>query len=134
MQDASEVIMIVDDDPLIRAMCKSAFEDKGYFVLEADNGERAVTLLSSHQVDFVFLDVLMPDKDGLEALLEIKRTQPAAYVFAMSGGGRRGHYGYLEIAKRFGADEIVKKPFSPSAIVDLVGAHLAQLAAKSVAG
>ena len=120
MHGASEVIMIVDDDPIIRTMCRSAFEEKGYSVLEAENGERAIGLLRSQNVDVVFLDILMPDKDGLETLIDIKRTQPSACVYAMSGGGRRGNYTYLDIARRFGADNVVRKPFVPNSLVDLV--------------
>jgi len=126
MPDTSEVIMIVDDDPIIRAICRSSFEESGYTVLEAENGERAVTLLKTHNADVVFLDILMPDKDGLETLLEIRRSRPQARVYAMSGGGRRGSYNYLEIAKRFGATDVVKKPFTPGSLVDLVRANANQ--------
>src|SRR5262245_24313185 len=131
MAAASEVIMIVDDDPIIRSMCRASFEANGYSVLEAENGVQAVTLLQSHEVAVVFLDVLMPDKDGLEALIEIKRVQPKARVYAISGGGRRGHYGYLEIARRFGADDVVKKPFSPQTLIDLIRVKPNKAMAKS---
>ena len=131
MPSISGVVMIVDDDPMIRALCRSKFEENGYAVLEAENGDRAVKLLKAEKVDVVFLDILMPDKDGLETLLELKKLQPEARVYAMSGGGRRGSSTYLEIAERFGASGVIKKPFTPGMLVDLVRADGNRVAMKS---
>ena len=125
MQGDLETILIIDDDPTLRAMCKSALEQKGYRVLEAQNGSAADKVFKSQKIDIVFLDILMPDKDGLETLLDIRRNNPSIYVYAMSGGGRKGNFGYLDIARRFGADEVVKKPFLPSTLIELIQSRTA---------
>jgi DNA-binding response OmpR family regulator len=118
----AKTILVVDDDKLVLAMYKFAFEDHGYRVLLADDGNAAVRTLESQQVDVVFLDILMPEKEGLETLLEIKQRFPEVAVFVMSGGGTRGKHDFLTVAKKFGATGIVKKPATPKDLIALIDA------------
>jgi DNA-binding response OmpR family regulator len=118
----AKTILVVDDDKLVLAMYKFAFEDHGYRVLLADDGNAALRTLESQQVDVVFLDILMPEKEGLETLLEIKQRFPEVAVFVMSGGGTRGKHDFLTVAKKFGATGIVKKPATPKDLIALIDA------------
>ena len=118
----AKTVLIVDDDKLVLAMYKFAFEDHGYRVLLADDGNAALRTLESQQVDVVFLDILMPEKEGLETLLEIKQRFPDVAVFVMSGGGTRGRHDFLTVAKKFGATGIVKKPATPKELIALIEA------------
>ncbi len=118
----AKTILVVDDDKLVLAMYKFAFEDHGYRVLVADDGNAALRTLEGQQVDVVFLDILMPEKEGLETLLEIKQRFPDVAVFVMSGGGMRGKHDFLTVAKKFGATGIVKKPATPKELIALIDA------------
>jgi DNA-binding response OmpR family regulator len=118
----AKTVLVVDDDKLVLAMYKFAFEDHGYRVLLADDGNAALRILESQRADVVFLDILMPEKEGLETLLEIKQRFPEVAVFAMSGGGTRGKHDFLTVAKKFGATGIVKKPATPKDLIALIDA------------
>lgn len=112
--------MIVDDDHVIAQTCKSYLEDKGYEVLVAPDGGKAVEKLSSHKVDTVLLDILMPEKDGIETLLEIRKHHPTLQILAMSGGGRIGTEYLLKAAAKLGADAVLRKPFTLDKLSELL--------------
>ena len=121
----TKTVLIADDDRQILALCKLAFERRGYRVLLADNGFGVLQRLGSEHVDAVLLDVLMPEKDGLETLVEIRQQDGNLPVFAMSGGGRWGKHDFLSAAKRFGATAVFEKPISPEEIINQIEAFLA---------
>jgi DNA-binding response OmpR family regulator len=103
-------------------MYKFALEDQGYRVLVAEDGNVALKVLDAHPIDVVFLDIIMPEKEGLETLLEIKQRFPQVAVFVMSGGGARGKHDFLTVAKKFGATGVVKKPATPNVLLALIDA------------
>jgi DNA-binding response OmpR family regulator len=121
--NATRTILVVDDEPLILEMCKEALQDAGYAVLTAPSASAALALMRAQRVDAVLLDIIMPDKDGLETLLEIKRADPTLAVYVMSGGGRAKRNDFLQAAVKFGADGALKKPFSPSEMLMLLEAR-----------
>jgi CheY-like chemotaxis protein len=105
-------ILIIDDEEEIRRMFGEALENAGYDVLLASNGEEGLRLFRRHQIDLVLLDIWMPEKDGLETLVEIRRSQRSAKLIAISGGGRLGLMSPLDWASRLGAKAILRKPFT----------------------
>jgi CheY-like chemotaxis protein len=107
-----ETILIVDDDRLTQATFKLLLEIEGYNVLLAEDGEEALALLEAHEIDVVLLDVLMPNKDGIETLIEMKRRRPRLPVFVVSGGGLRKRHDLLALARSFGADAVLTKPLN----------------------
>jgi DNA-binding response OmpR family regulator len=114
-------LLVVDDDSLIRATYKHCFEQAGFSVGLASNGNQAISYLCNHEVGTVFLDVFMPDKEGLETLLEIKKRFSGVRVIVMTGGSVEGSpHDFLAIATKFGADGVIRKPFSPEAIVKML--------------
>jgi CheY-like chemotaxis protein len=120
MSTNTATIVIADDDPLVRSAYKAALERRGHEVLLAEDGVRALALVESQNVGIVLLDILMPRKEGLETLIELKRRFPEVAVFAMSSGANRGNADFLSIATKFGADGVLKKPFQPQALFDLI--------------
>src|SRR5688572_10822938 len=106
----AETVLVVDDDRLVQATFRALLEPEGYDVVLASDGVEALQMLGSHPVDAVLLDVLMPNKDGLETLLEMKRRRPKLPVYVISGGGARGRHDFLSLAQRFGADATLTKP------------------------
>lgn len=102
---------MVDDEPMIRSWIRSTLSTAGHVVAEAENGSIAATLLGMQAYDLVITDIIMPEKEGIETLQEIRRRYPDTAVIAMSGGGNASGLGFLDIALKLGADRILEKPF-----------------------
>lgn len=113
-------ILVVDDEELIRYTMREILEEFGHEVVDAKNGNECLTLQKESPFDLVITDIIMPEKEGLETITELKRTYPELKVIAFSGGGRTRHLDYLEKAKELGADEIIAKPFTESKIREVV--------------
>ncbi len=113
-------IVIADDDALVREAYKAALEQRGHSVLLAEDGAAAIALVEATAVDLVLLDILMPNKEGLETLIELKRRFPQVRAFAMSGGISHTPTDFLTVASKFGADAILRKPFAPQKLFDLI--------------
>ena len=113
----TKTVLVVDDDKLIRASYHLLLKRKGYTVLLADDGDAAISMLHAAPVDVVVLDVLMPKKEGIETLMEIKRAFPSVKVIVMTGGGARDKYDFLTVAKKFGADGVIRKPMTPATLL-----------------
>lgn len=113
-------LVIADDDRLIRNAYRMAAERRGYVVLEAEDGDAAVRLVRARPVDCLLLDILMPKKEGLETLVELKREFPKLRIIAMSASGSRSNTDLLQVALKLGADSSLRKPFPPSALFALV--------------
>jgi len=111
-------ILLVDDDEQLRPMLKMVLERAGHVVNEAGNGKEALVSYGRQQTELVVTDLVMPDKEGLETIMELRRTYPDLKIIAMSGGGRTGAANYLELAVKFGANHILNKPFSNQELLD----------------
>jgi len=105
-------VLLVDDDEPLRKMLKFSLQKMGHVVDEARNGDEALRLCESEPPDLVLTDIIMPDKEGLGTILEIRQTYPHLKIIAMSGGGRTSSVDYLKIARRLGATHTLEKPFS----------------------
>jgi len=118
-------ILIIDDDHHILLMIKKMLERAGYEVDLASNGNEGLELFKRIQADLVITDIIMPEKEGLETIREMKRLSPNLKIIAMSGGGKISADNYLETAKIFGASRVLEKPFSQKtmvmAVIDLLG-------------
>jgi DNA-binding NtrC family response regulator len=118
-------ILIIDDDHHILLMIKKMLERAGFEVDLASNGNEGLELIKKVSVDLVITDIIMPEKEGLETIREMKRLCPDMKIIAMSGGGKVSADNYLNTAKIFGASKILAKPFSQkqmvSAVQDLMG-------------
>lgn len=103
-------ILIIDDEELIRVLLRSTLEAAGYEVTEAANGRQGLELYRHRQVDLVITDILMPELNGLDMLLELTREFLHAKVIAISGAG--GEKNVLDVAKLLGARQTFQKPLS----------------------
>ncbi len=113
-------ILVIDDEPHILLMLKKMLEKAGYEVDLASNGNEGLKLFSEVPADLVITDIIMPEKEGLETIREMKRMQSGLKIIAMSGGGKISAENYLGTAKIFGASRILEKPFSQRQIVSAV--------------
>ena len=103
-------ILIIEDEESIRLLLRSALEAAGYEVTEATNGRQGLELYRHRPTDLVITDILMPDQDGLETILELRRLAPEAKIIAISGGGQSGLLDLLPIAEKLGAQWTLRKP------------------------
>ena len=113
-------ILIVDDDPQIRKMLPRIFEGQGHDVEVAENGARGLEVMSSKSIDLVVSDVLMPVKDGLEMIRDVKRSYPDMKIIAMSGGGSLHKNEYLKFASVMGAQKTLSKPIVNTELIQMV--------------
>jgi len=117
-------ILLIDDEDLVRYSLKSVLENAGHQVVEAENGVDGLSKVPGQSFDLVITDIIMPEKEGVETIIEMKTKFPALPVIAISGGGPDGYTGYLETAKALGADRILEKPVTPEALFDAVAGCL----------
>jgi DNA-binding response OmpR family regulator len=118
-------ILLVDDEEQLRSMLRLVLEEAGHAVQEASDGQKAVESFKNQQPDVVVTDLVMPNKEGIETIMELRRLRRDVKVIAMSGGGRNNANDYLTLAKRFGACITLTKPFGNQEILDAVTAALA---------
>lgn len=113
-------ILLVEDDESVRHATRMVLEGAGHKVFEASNGLRVEAIVAEHQPDLVLTDMLMPDRDGVETILALRRRHPTLPIIAMSGGGKRGMLD-LGMAKRLGASATLDKPFDGEQLNKLIG-------------
>ena len=103
-------ILVLDDEPSILLMIKKMLERAGHEVDIALNGRDGMELFEKNKPDLLITDIIMPEKEGLETIFELRKKYPELKIIAISGGGRIGPDGYLPSAKLFGADAVFQKP------------------------
>jgi DNA-binding response OmpR family regulator len=104
-------ILVIDDDYQIRTMLRQYLESEGYKVKEATDGISGLAILREFPIDLAIVDLIMPNKEGLETIPEIQRDFKGLKVIAISGGGRIGPSSYLPMAQSLGANRTFAKPF-----------------------
>jgi CheY-like chemotaxis protein len=110
MNKSAGRILVIDDDPQIRKLFLIKLSSEGYDTLEALNGEEGIKCYRRELPDLVITDLVMPEKDGIEVITELKKDYPDVKIIAISGGGRTDPKAYLHIAKHFGAQLTFSKP------------------------
>ncbi len=113
-------ILLIDDDPNVLDALSITLEEDGYSVAIAQDANLGLRLVEEHAFDLVITDIIMPGKEGLETILELKRNQPELNVVAMSGGGRLSSTPYLNMASALGVKSTLAKPFSASELLATV--------------
>ncbi len=113
-------ILIVDDDEPIRKTLRRMLEPAGYDVVEAADGREGVELYKEDSVDLVLMDLIMPEKEGIQAAAELRHYDPEVKIIAISGGGRIGNIQVLRIAQKFGIEHALPKPIRLGKLLALV--------------
>jgi YesN/AraC family two-component response regulator len=117
-------ILVIDDEDLVRHTLREMLESAGHRVSEAENGNEGLRRFTEAPADLVITDIIMPEKEGVETIQILLRQHPGLKVIAISGGGRTGNFDYLALAKKLGANRILKKPFRKSELLEAVDACL----------
>ena len=126
-------ILVVDDDDKVRELICEALELHGHQVVAAGNGLCALESFGSGIFDVVITDIVMPEKEGLETIIELRGISPDVAILAISGGGSFAPGGYLKSALMLGADRALEKPFSLELLLETVDELLARPTPVSVA-
>lgn len=119
-------ILVIDDEEMIRDIVMSVLAHAGYEVFCAGNGNEGLEILKTQDVDLVVTDILMPEKEGIETIVEIRKSRPKIRIVAVSGGGRANNLHPLQIAGKIGADKTLPKPFEPDELLAMVQGLIGQ--------
>ena len=117
-------ILVVDDDTQVLDVMSEMLRLEGYTVAVAENGQQAVEQIRDVQFDLVITDLIMPEKEGLETIADIRKHRIDMPIIAISGGGRIGPTDYLETARFIGANATLAKPFGRQELISTVSSLL----------
>jgi CheY-like chemotaxis protein len=114
-------ILVIDDDEQVRTLVGRFISGSGYSVELADNGMTGIAAMRRTPADLVITDIIMPEKEGVETIMELRRDFPQVKIIAMSGGSPQIQPDLpLRIARTLGADRILHKPFTRDALLTMV--------------
>ena len=119
-------ILIIDDEPLVRAVLRSILERQGHTVTEAPDGRAGLALWSRTPSDLVLTDMFMPEFDGIEVIRQLTRRWPQAKIIAMIGGSRVGDFtsSVAPAALQLGAQHMLLKPFTKRTLLTAISTVL----------
>jgi CheY-like chemotaxis protein len=118
-------VLVVDDEDQVRQLIRETLEQAGYEVREARDGKEGLERYRAKPTDLVIMDILMPDQDGLESIMTLRREFPACRVIAITGGSDMiGILNFLDVAKMLGARRTLQKPFEMKILLEAVAAEL----------
>jgi DNA-binding response OmpR family regulator len=119
-----QTILVVDDEPMVRQMLRHMLQLAGYLVEEASDGIEGLGCCARRRYDLVIVDLMMPNKDGLEMIAELRHVDPSATIMALSGW-TDPKVDLLAAAAKLGADGISSKPFDAPVFLSQVQTLLA---------
>ena len=118
-------ILLVDDDDVVRETFGWILRNAGHIVTTAANGNEAMCLVQDNAFVLVIIDLVMPEKEGVETIMELRRTNPTLKIIAISGGGLlSAPENYLGLARELGATQVLAKPFSGEELLAAVDSVL----------
>ena len=115
-----EKILIMDDCGDFRALLRETLVEAGYEVLEAADGNEGLQLYHRNPVSIVIIDMLMPIKDGIETIMELRKESFPVKIIAVSGGGHIPPADYLNMARVSGIDYTFTKPIDPNSLLSTI--------------
>ena len=116
----TDKILVIDDEYMMRYLLTLSLEQNGYEVISAADGQEGIDILEGgERVSIVITDIVMPRKEGIETIIEIRRKFPDVKIMAISGAGERKDE-FLALAKKLGANAVMPKPIDFERLTDLV--------------
>ncbi len=112
--------LIVDDEPAVRNLVAALLTRAGFHADVVQTGDEAIKRFEERVYDVAIIDLIMPGKEGIETMIEIRRRWPGSKVIMMSGGGRIGPREILDLAAALGAHATVSKPFTSADLLGMV--------------
>lgn len=113
-------ILLIEDEPLVRTVLKAILEKAGYEVKEASNGDEGIHLFHTFSPQLIITDIVMPVKNGIEVIMEIRGTDTSVKFIAISGGGYVAADKYLTLAKALDVTICMQKPLDRHELIAAV--------------
>jgi two-component system, chemotaxis family, chemotaxis protein CheY len=110
-------VLVIDDEPVVRESLELLLETYGFQVALARDGAQGLAAFRRIEPDLVLTDIVMPNQDGIETILTMRRERPQTKIIAMSGRGSVGNTEYIDIAARLGADVAIPKPLEAAKLI-----------------
>jgi len=117
---AAQSILIIEDDIQFRNFIEEVLDDEGYTIFTADDGQQGIDLVEEQEPDLILTDLLMPEKDGVRVISEVKCKFPQIPIIAMSGGQSVFSPVFLEAAATLGAMKTLNKPFKDEELLEAI--------------
>ena len=117
-------ILLIEDDDELRKVIAQSLEHAGHEVSQAADGRQGLDIFHVANFDLVLTDLVMPGKEGVETIIELRRENPDLKIIAMSGGMPRSSF-YLNLAGHLGAQRTLAKPFTPTELLGVINEVLA---------
>ena len=111
-------ILIIDDEDIIREMLRDILEPEGHTIIEAENGHQGLEKYDPTTIELVITDIMMPEKDGIETIRDLKKCNPEVLIVAITG--YRGRFNRLPAAEFLGAQETLIKPFTKADLLTVI--------------
>jgi DNA-binding response OmpR family regulator len=121
-------ILIIDDNPDVLNAVHKVLTAEGHSVMDAPKSAVGIALHRANPFDLIICDIVMPEREGISTIIELRGESAELRIIAMSGGGDFEPYGYLDIAIRVGADRTLPKPFSREELLEAVNDVLSRKA------
>ena len=113
-------ILVIEDDVAVRTVIRKMLVKDGHEVIEAPDGKVGINLFREDPADLIITDILMPEKEGIVTIMELRRDFPDVNILAISGGGTIASGDYLSLAKKIGATRTLPKPFKGKELIGVV--------------
>ena len=113
-------ILVIEDDVAVRTVIRKMLVKNGHDVIEAPDGKVGISLFWESPADLIITDILMPEKEGIVTIMELRRDFPDVNILAISGGGKITSGDYLSLAKNIGATRTLSKPFTGKELIGVV--------------
>jgi two-component system chemotaxis response regulator CheY len=126
-------ILLIEDDPDALLAIEILLSHLGYKVETARNGREGLKMFRANAPDLVLTDIIMPEAEGIETIIAMRRLQPNAKIVAMSGGGPMNRVSLLDMTLKLGASDTLAKPFDGEQLADAVRTVLKQPAVSPTA-
>lgn len=114
----TKTILVVEDDQHVQMVLKDTLEAVDFKVTVASDGKEALKLVDMHDYDLIITDLIMPEVEGIELIITLKKSQPDLPVLAISGAGPDLGGSYLNLAKSIGAHATIQKPFEMDNVIE----------------
>jgi DNA-binding NtrC family response regulator len=113
-------VLVIDDSRVIVEYIKGNLEEAGYEVCTAENGKSGIEMIDRYDLDLVITDIIMPERDGVEVMMHIKRLHPELRTIVMTSGGAIPAKDHLSMASLLGADFVMQKPVDPHKLLSTI--------------
>jgi CheY-like chemotaxis protein len=110
-------VLVIDDEHPVRRLLRTVLERAGHTVLEAQDGREGMALWRQAPTEVVVTDIFMPEKDGVQVLMELKRVATKPKIIVMSGADLKRLFDLKSAARLLGADQVLSKPFDPQTLL-----------------